>query len=520
MGKRKRHQVEFGDFQTPLGLARKVCRLIAETGFRPASIIEPTCGTGSFLKASLETFPNTSHVLGFEINPAYVEQARRSVRSLAAPRVNVEIHQADFFLTDWSAVVERVPAPLLVVGNPPWVTNAELSTLGSGNVPAKSYLDNLRGIEALTGRSNFDISEWMLRRSLEWLDGRDGLLAVLCKTAVARRVLAYAWKNDLTTASASLYRLDAQEHFGVAVDAGLLLIRTRSTGRSKECLVYPSLHAERASGMFGWRDGMLIADIRLYEKWKHLAGKGLRGWRSGIKHDASKVFELRPSNGHLVNGYGEEVDVEPDVLFPLLKSSDLAARRAPRRWLIVPQRAIGEDTSHLRADAPKTWNYLMTHAHLLDERRSAVYKNRARFSLFGVGPYSFAPWKVAISGLYKSLEFAPVSPFRGRPVVLDDTCYFFPCHSEAECRVLHEIVTSEPAREFLSAFVFWDAKRPITARLLNLLDLAALAQVLGRDGDITRRLVERQFGKYAEGSRQLSLFETAARLEVRRGARP
>ena len=509
MGDRKRRNVEFGDFQTPLTLAREVCILVARTGFRPASILEPTCGTGSFLRACLETFPDTTCVLGFEINPEYVKYAHDAVQSLQTCRTNVEVHQSDFFLTDWSMIMKRMPEPILVIGNPPWVTNAELGALGSKNIPAKSNLDNLRGIDALTGKSNFDISEWMLRKNIEWLDGKDGLLAVLCKTTVARKVLVYAWKKEVTITSASLYRLDAKRYFRAAVDACLLLIRTHPAGQSQECHVYPSLHAEQPVDVFGLRDGMLVADIHLYEKWKHLAGSGLKGWRSGIKHDASKVFELRLDNGNLINGFGERVDIEPEVLFPLLKSSDLVAHRLPRRWLIVPQRAMGEDTGRLKIDAPKTWNYLMAHAHLLDKRRSAVYKNRARFSVFGVGPYSFAPWKVAISGLYKRLEFVQVPPFQGRPVVFDDTCYFFPCQSEEECQVLHKMVTSEPAREFLSAFIFWDAKRPVTAHLLNLLDLAALARVLGRENHITRTLAARQVVKYTEGMHQLLLFREA-----------
>ncbi|MCD6505342.1 SAM-dependent DNA methyltransferase [Candidatus Poribacteria bacterium] len=506
MSDQRRRKVEFGDFQTPLNLAREVCVLIAQTGFRPASILEPTCGTGSFLRASLETFPDSLYVLGFEINPKYVERARNAVASVVPSHTYIEIHQSDFFLTDWSRVVEKLPEPILVIGNPPWVTNAELSALGSKNVPTKSNLDNLRGIDALTGKSNFDISEWMLRRNIEWLNGRDGLLAMLCKTTVARKVLVYAWQKELTIASASLYYLDAQKYFGAAVDACLLIIRAQPAGQNRECQVYASLHAELPTDVFGLRDGILVANVRLYEKWKNLAGSGLRGWRSGIKHDASKVFELRLDNDKLVNGLGEYVDVEPDVLFPLLKSSDLVAHRAPRRWLLVPQRTMEEDTSHLQTDAPKTWNYLVAHAHLLDKRRSSIYKNRPRFSIFGIGPYSFAPWKVAISGLYKKLDFVQVPPFQGRPVVLDDTCYFFPCQSEEECRTLHELVTSEPAREFLSAFIFWDAKRPITARLLNLLNLAALARVLGKENSITRILAERQVVKYTEGMHQLLLF--------------
>lgn len=506
MADQKRHKIEFGDFQTPINLAREVCTLIAQTGFQPVSILEPTCGTGSFLLASLETFPSPLYALGFEINPGYVERTRATIAPIVRSHRFVEIRQSDFFLTDWSKVIENLSEPLLIIGNPPWVTSAELGSIGSNNIPAKSNLDKLHGIDALTGKSNFDISEWILRKNLEWLNGKNGLLAMLCKTTVARKVLTYAWKNGIAIESSSLYYLDAQRYFGAAVDACLLLVRTLPTGTSRECQVYDSLHTERSSGKFGFHDGMLVADVHLYEKWKNLAGSGLKGWRSGIKHDASKVFELRLDNGKLVNGLGECVDVEPDVLFPLLKSSDLAANRSPRRWLVVPQKTMGEDTVHLHTHAPKTWNYLTAHTHLLDKRKSSIYKNRPRFSIFGIGPYSFAPWKVAISGLYKKLKFVQVPPFQGRPVVFDDTCYFFPCQSEEECQILHELVTSEPAKEFLSALIFWDAKRPITARLLNSLDLAALAKVLDKENSITQALAERQIVGYTEGARQLFLF--------------
>lgn len=506
MGDQKRHKVEFGDFQTPINLAREVCSLVARSGFQPASVLEPTCGTGSFLRAALETFPDVSLVLGFEINKQYVEHARRVAAGAVPSNTFVEVRQSDFFLTDWSKIVAALPEPILVIGNPPWVTNTELSTLRSNNVPTKSNLDNLRGIDALTGKSNFDISEWMLRRNLQWINDKRGMLAVLCKTTVARKVLLYGWQKALAISSASLYHLDAQQYFGAMVDACLLLVETSLTGGNTECRVYNSLHSEQPTSIFGLRDGMLVSDVKSYDRWRDLLGTGLKGWRSGIKHDCSKVFELRFDHDQFINGLGEYVDLEPEVLFPLLKSSDLAAHAEPRRWMVVPQRTMGEDPGRLRVNAPKTWTYLVTHAHLLDKRRSSIYKNRPRFSIFGIGSYSFALWKVAISGLYKKLDFVQVPPFEDRPVVLDDTCYFFPCWSEEECKVLHELVTSEPAREFLSAFIFWDAKRPITAQLLNLLDLWALARVLRKEGDVTRRLAERQLVEYMEGAHQQLLF--------------
>jgi len=514
MQNQKQRKVEFGDFQTPVSLAREICSLIAQTGFCPVSVLEPNCGTGSFLKASLETFPDVSRVLGFEINSQYVAQALQTVAH-SFSRAHIEVYQADFFSTNWSEIIRALPDPILVIGNPPWVTNAVLGALGSSNVPAKSNLDNLCGIDARTGKSNFDISEWMIRKNVEWLNGKHGVLAMLCKTTVARKTLLYAWQHELRIGSASLYNLDAKEYFGVSVDACLLLIRSDPNGHSKECRVFPSLRAQQPDNTFSFQDGRLVADVKSYQKWKNIIGKGFQGWRSGIKHDCSKVFELKIESGKFVNGLGEFIELEPEILFPLLKSSDLVAHRNPCRWIIVPQRTMSDDPSRLRLDAPKAWNYLTGHACFLEKRKSSIYKNRPPFSIFGVGSYTFAPWKVAISGLYKKLEFVKVMPFQGLPVVLDDTCYFFSCKSEEECNVLYELVMSEPARELWSALIFWDAKRPITAQLLNLLDLTALARVLGKESNVVQALAKRQIVESMEGAYQRLLFmEEVAEYEV------
>jgi len=156
-----RRKVEFGDFQTPITLFREICSLIARTGFRPASVVEPTCGRGSFLRAAPETFPDASHILGFDINPDYVAEARLAVAEVNTQATAIDIHPSDFFSTDWSGVINTLPEPILIIGNPPWVTNAALGALEGSNGPAKLNFDRLRGIEALTGKSNFDIPEWI-----------------------------------------------------------------------------------------------------------------------------------------------------------------------------------------------------------------------------------------------------------------------------------------------------------------------------------------------------------------------
>ena len=115
--------------------------------------------------------------------------------------------------------------------------------------------------------------------------------------------------------------------------------------------------------------------------------------------------------------------LESEFLYPMLKSSELANGRELSRYMLVTQKAIGEDTAAIAETPPLTWRYLESHGDTLDSRLSSIYRKRPRFSVFGIGEYSFAQWKVAISGFYKSLDFRVVAPCEGRPVVLDDTCY-------------------------------------------------------------------------------------------------
>jgi hypothetical protein len=472
-----RHRVEYGDFQTPPELADAVCRVLRHP--RPATLIEPTCGNGSFLAAGMNRFCDLRLALGFDVDPRYVSVARRAAdRSQRTPHVDCRIRVGDFFRIDWPAQVAECEEPLLILGNPPWVTNSAQGVIRGCNLPPKRNLPGRSGLEGLTGKSNFDVSEWMIYRLLEAMIGRRATLAMLCKTAVARRVLARVWEAHVPIGSPEIRRIDAARYFGVKAEACLLICRT-GNGRSgdRECRVFETLATRQSSHSFGWRDGRLVADVAAYEGVKPLLGDGAH-WRSGIKHDCADVFEFRKqgSGAELVNGLGEAVELEPGFLYPLLKSSDVAGEvPAGRRFVLVPQRRVGEETDSIAKRAPKTWRYLVRHGERLDRRASRVYRDQPRFSIFGVGPYTFSRWKVVVSGFYKSWRFVAAGPVRSRPTLCDDTCYFLPCASEAEARARAELLNGPQARKFFSALVFPDAKRPLTAEILRSLNLSALA---------------------------------------------
>jgi len=473
---------EFGDFQTPNNLADRVVSLVEELFGKPDLVIEPTAGLGAFLKASAERWGSKLQYEGYEINKDYVASAQRELKEYP-----VSVLHRDFFTEDWSHNLERPEAErILIIGNPPWVTNSDLGMLGSSNLPEKNNSIGLRGIDARTGKSNFDIAEWMLIRLIESLP-QSGSLAMLCKTMTARKVLRHFWKTDGGREGSRLFHIDAKAEFDVAVDACLFFV-TGKRSEDRIATVYTDLTTGSDAKSFGFLDGDLVSDIDAYKAYRHLdGGSGNYTWRSGIKHDASRIMEFSLGNERMTNGLGETVDLEDEYVYPLLKSSDLGNGRVTiRKAVLVPQKHTGDETDEIADRAPATWEYLMRHAETLDARRSSIYKNRPRFSIFGVGSYSFAPWKVAISGFYKKISFVVIGSSSGRPVMVDDTCYSIPCSSREEANLLCDLLSSDAAQQFLHSLVFLDSKRPVTIDVLRRISFVELARHLGKLEELTK----------------------------------
>lgn len=502
---------EFGDFQTPQGLADRVVALVHQLYGIPEIVIEPTAGLGAFLSSASSRWKASAQYEGYEINPKYVRRASEAVIDYG-----VRFFHRDFFAESWKENLTRSGKQrVLIIGNPPWVTNSDLGLIGSSNLPSKTNFQGLRGMDARTGKSNFDIAEWMLIKLIEALPA-EGALAMLCKTMTARKVLRHFWKTEGGREGSRIFQFDAKAEFGVSVDACLFYISgKRSTNRTTS--VFTNLTTQSESTGFGFLDGELVSDIKRYKKYQHLAGGStLYAWRSGIKHDASKVMEFDRVGKTLVNGYGDVVDIEPDYVFPLLKSSDLGNGRIHlRKAVLVTQRHTGDDTLEIKLKAPKTWSYLAKHGDALDGRKSSIYTNRPRFSVFGVGPYSFAPWKIAISGLYKQLSFVIVPPLKGRPVMVDDTCYSIACQTKSEASLLYELLTSPLAYGFLESLIFIDSKRPITVDLLRRLSLVELARELGKIKELQKH-VYGEMDSENKVDQMLLLMESETKYRTRR----
>ncbi len=466
-------KAEYGDFQTPLDLATQVCKKLVELNIRPTTIIEPTCGTGNFLIAAAQTFPAARQIIGVERNPHYLQEMDRHQRGDR----RIETKQGDFFQFDWLSLINE-HQNLLVLGNLPWVTNSQQGTIDSQNLPTKTNFQRFRGVDALTGKSNFDISEWMLIQIVGWLQHRPACLAMLCKITVARKLLNYIHANQLNLADFVTYKIDAKKYFAANVEACLLVCKFDTHSHNYFCDVFSALDSYEHHRIGYCNHHGLVRDLDSFSTLSHLYDPTpTTKWRSGIKHDCSAVMEFSKVGSQYVNGFGATIDLEETYLLPLLKGSDVAQNRTltTNRFVLVTQKLVGESTDGIRAHAPKTWSYLNSHANELKSRKSKIYQHNPPFSVFGVGPYTFAPWKIAICGLYKALDFRLIGPIGGKPAVFDDTVYFLSFEDEQAATETFAHLTSSTAIAFYRSLIFWDEKRPIKASILNCLNLLALA---------------------------------------------
>lgn len=473
MNEERKRRAEFGDWQTPFGLAQQSCSKLIELGIQPDIVIEPTCGVGAYVLAANSAFPKAKEIHGYEVNAEYLRTLKEQLDNIPNTE-RVQIQVADFFDHDWKASLSNLEGSLLVLGNFPWVTNSKQGAIGGANLPAKSNFQGHSGFDALTGKANFDISEWMLLEVLTWFHHRPGAIGMLVKTAVARKVLSHAQQQGAMVEDSFIFKIDSKKNFNAAVDACLLVIRLdpKVARPSYEYTVFKDFSSTYGTRV-GHRSGKTIGDLEAFDATKHLMSKSPQKWRSGVKHDASSIMELTRTTGGFQNGVNEVVSIEDEYLFPLLKGSDVGSNKQWReKFVIVTQRFVGESTEKIKEKAPLTWKYLEDNGTQLDSRGSSIYAKNPRFSIFGVGDYAFKPWKIAICALYKKLEFRLIGPIDGKAVMFDDTVYYISFETKEEAQAALNQINSKDVRNLMRSMIFWDEKRPIKAAILNCVDFA------------------------------------------------
>lgn len=463
---------EFGDYQTPIEFAEKVCLLLqSKYHLSPSAVIEPTCGSGNFINSSL--ILGAREYYGIEINPEYCAYCNAAIHDERVVIINENI------FTFSTKELIRDKSHVLVIGNPPWVTNSTLSSLDSNNLPSKVNFKGLKGIEAITGASNFDICEYIILKLIDEYENTNTMISMLCKMSVARNVFSELKRKGSAFAFCDVYEFDSSKVFGINASACVFVVQLSEKQSSPDfCNVYNFEAPDSVKSQFGYSNGKLYSNLDIASD--NFEGHSCFEWRQGVKHDCSKVMELKLQNDTLQNGKKETVLIENDIVFPLIKSSMFKSPviHSFTKFVIVTQKKPREETDHLEQEVPKTWKYLNDNKELFDNRKSSIYRNAPPFSMFGVGDYSFSTYKVGVSGFYKKAFFSVLYSDDEKPVMTDDTSYFICLDSYDMAYVAMLLLNSKRAQSFLTSIAFLDAKRPYTKKVLERIDFSKMVAVI------------------------------------------
>ena len=463
---------EFGDYQTPDFFAETVCNLLRDKlHVTPEVVIEPTSGLGNFLYASLNSFHSIKQAYGLEINAEYCEACRKRILD-----ARIQIINDNFFSYQ---IEQHIGAEeTLFIGNPPWATNSELNF----NLPEKENFKRLSGSDAITGASNFDICEYIILKLIEKSINKRVVIAMLCKTSVARNVLLELDRNDICIDSVKMYNFNSSKVFGISAPACLLFIKMSTNNmRCRKCEVYDLDKPDDIKGHILFKNGRLNNSN---EDVVDLEGTCVIEWRQGVKHDCAGVMELeKKGDNSYRNKNKEKVELEETLVFPLMKSSSF---KKPiicsefKKFVIVTQKKTREETAYIKQLAPKTWKYLCERKELFDSRKSSIYKGAPAFSMFGVGDYSYAEYKVGISGFYKKPLFTLLynEDRIEHPIMVDDTSYFLSFDNYSDAYTCMLLLNSSRVQEFLLSISFQDAKRPYTKKVLQRLDFTKCVKLI------------------------------------------
>lgn len=467
---------EYGDYQTPIDFAERVCRYLKEfRHIKPSAVVEPTCGVGNFLRSSL--LFQAGEYYGIEINPDYCEVCKNSLEN-----EKVKIINSDFFAFSSKDLIKD-QRQVLILGNPPWVTNSTLSVLGSDNLPHKANFKGLKGIDAMTGASNFDICEYMILQLINEYSNTNTVIAMLCKISVARNVFKELKRENVSFVSCDILEFDASKVFGIDASACVLVIQLSDKPLSPDhCTVYDFDKPDTIQSKFGYSNGQFYSNLDAAAM-ENFDGQCCFEWRQGVKHDCSKVMELTARNGTLQNGKNETVHIEQDIVFPLMKSSMFKAPIIHNfsKFVIVTQKKPREKTDHLEKEVPKTWKYLNDNIAAFENRKSAIYQGAPPFSMFGVGDYSYSKYKVGVSGFNKKPLFSLLYSDDHKPVMVDDTSYFICFDRYNMAYVAMLLLNSEKVQRFLASIAFADSKRPYTKKVLERIDFKKIVLSLHID---------------------------------------
>lgn len=482
---------ELEDFQTPLFLTEQICEYLKnDLKISPNIIIEPSCGIGNFLKTASKIFPHTK-LYGIENDKNKLDKIDKKIS-------NLKLINEDIFTFKCNNINEN--KSYLIIGNLTHYSKNNLLNITSLNIP--KYASDLRKNNSKRfNANNFYSQEQIFLKIIDDFKNTPSTIAFLCHITTSRNIFIHLIRNKIPFSFTKQLNIDS-DIFKRNSDICLFVIQfEKPITNNKTCEVSEISNPSKKSYRFGFISDKFYSNI---DKVPKIDGKCPIEWKQGIKHDCAKIMELKCENNQLTNKNNEKINIENTLIYPLLKSGDLKKPiiNKTSKYIIITQQRIKQDTEYIKIKAPKTWQYLNDNTRYFDKRKSAIYKNSPKFSIFGVDDYSFKRYKVATPGFTKNPIFTLI--YSEKAMMLDDASYFLPFDNYDEAYITMLILNSQIVKEFLKNIAFLDSKRPYSKKILKRIDISKCLKILIFDDlkkieeelELNNYLTNEKFTKY------------------------
>jgi SAM-dependent methyltransferase len=488
-----------GEHFTPDWLAMHTLERLQVTG--EETVFDPACGTGTFLinaflqaRAEMPLQDALTRIAGMDVQPLAVFSARANFMlhiGIPETALHLPVQHGDSICEPPAHQYD------IVVGNPPWLNWEYLDDAYRQKTRHLWQAYGLfphHGLDAILGKSKKDLSLLMLLVSADKTlrtGGRVGMIMphIALKSSGASAGLR-RWQIGETPLK--LYHIDdmsAMRPFqGVAARVVVLYlekeaqtvypvtcdywqqkttIKTGSTldkaRQSTERLPYhasPIQKDDITSPVCVGRKASLSAMRKLIGENAYRAHTGVYTggangvyWMQQIDEDGERVLvENLPHRGKRVVPQ-KRIWLERDLLYPILHGNGLEKwRGTPHEFILMVQdvhRRQGYAPDFLQDHYPLAWAYLHEFESTLRQRAAfkRYFSQRNPFySMFDVGAYSFAPYKVVWHGIgVRRMVAAVVSQQAGKAIMSNQaTMPFIAIDNEDEAHYLAGCLNSAP----------------------------------------------------------------------------
>ena len=152
--------------------------------------------------------------------------------------------------------------------------------------------------------------------------------------------------------------------------------------------------------------------------------------------------------------------IENNLVYPLLRGRDVSAwKAAPSIQTVLtqdPDTRTGIPVTEMKRKYPKTYAYLKRFEALLLKRGSSsvrkLMEKGAFYSMFAVGPYTLAPYKVVWSDMGTKIEVAVIGSHEGKVVCPEHHVMAIALQEPTEAHYICSVLMSAPVQLVVAAY--------------------------------------------------------------------